>query len=159
MFAIQIYWKPFQSSKFICLFSNLLTKINFSLSLGEKIKAKRKKDKLSAEELGVLLGVPKDRIYKWEKGAKPSDAEDLIKVQKWLNGELESDPNPGRNKMAIDSSKESMAKEILHLKAVVKAQGQLLAKMVADRYDRPVSEVMKELLDNTTLIMMDQDHS
>lgn len=58
--------------------------------------------------------------------------------------------------IGISTDKESMAKEIIHLKAVVKAQGDLLVKLVAGYYGRSVQDVMKELRDNTSLIIMDQ---
>lgn len=68
------------------------------MSLGNQIRQKRKKLGLSADQLSELLGISKDKIYKWETGTKPSDAVELLKVQAWLSTELEIVP---REKMEI----------------------------------------------------------
>lgn len=63
---------------------------------GEDIRKKRKKLDLSVKELADLLSVKVDNLYKWEKGTKPSDPEDFIKIESWLKGKpLESIPNNG----------------------------------------------------------------
>lgn len=36
--------------------------------IGKKIKALRESQKLSHESLGKNIGVPKQRVYEWEKG-------------------------------------------------------------------------------------------
>ena len=51
---------------------------------GKQIRDKRKAEKLSAEALAMKLGVDKENLYKWEKGTKPSDPEDFIKISNWL---------------------------------------------------------------------------
>lgn len=63
------------------------------MSLGQEIRLKRKSQGLSAEGLSNLLGISKDKIYKWESGTKPSDAEELLKIQKWLAEKLENVPH------------------------------------------------------------------
>jgi DNA-binding transcriptional regulator YiaG len=55
-------------------------------SLGKKIKEKREKDRLSAEDLAIKLQTKKENIYKWEKGAKPSDPHVYARIQNWLEG-------------------------------------------------------------------------
>lgn len=63
---------------------------------GEDIRKKREKLDLSVKELADLLSVKVDNLYKWEKGTKPSDPEDFIKIESWLKGKpLESIPNNG----------------------------------------------------------------
>lgn len=56
---------------------------------GKQIRAKRRSLNLSAERLASLLGVNVNNLYKWEKGHRPHDPEDYMKVEKWLadNGE------------------------------------------------------------------------
>lgn len=61
--------------------------------LGDQIKSRRKAEKLSAEALAEKLRVSKDNIYKWEKGTKPSDPEDYVKIKAWLDSKLEEIPN------------------------------------------------------------------
>jgi phage repressor protein C with HTH and peptisase S24 domain len=58
-----------------------LTQINFN---GPAIREKRRKLRWSAERLAVYLQVNKENIYKWEKGKKPQDPEDYLKVMEWL---------------------------------------------------------------------------
>lgn len=60
---------------------------------GKELKEKRKLLKLSAKKLADILSVKKDNIYKWEKGIRPNNAEDYIKVEKWIHGKLENVPH------------------------------------------------------------------
>ena len=62
------------------------------MKIGEQIKNKRKQERLSAEDLAIKLGLKKENIYKWEKGATPSDPKEYLKVQEWLNNS-ENGPN------------------------------------------------------------------
>lgn len=75
---------------------------------GEEIRQKRNQSGLSAQDLANLLKVSKDNIYKWEKGHRPKNAEDYMKVENWLAGKLENvpratlaedsgEPGPGQN--------------------------------------------------------------
>lgn len=59
---------------------------------GESIRQKRKKDGMNARELADYLDVKVENLYKWEKGHKPTDPEDYIKLEKWLSGKSESVP-------------------------------------------------------------------
>lgn len=55
------------------------------MGIGEDIKAKRKADRLSANDLAIKLGLKMENIYKWESGSIPSDPEEYAKVAAWLN--------------------------------------------------------------------------
>jgi transcriptional regulator with XRE-family HTH domain len=68
-----------------------LTKINF-VNIGEQIKAYRKQNKVSMPKISQLTGIPTDRLYKWEKGTKPSDVEDVRKMEAFFSGKLENVP-------------------------------------------------------------------
>jgi|SRR6185437_7465710 len=59
---------------------------------GELIKARRKELGLSVPKLAKMLAVPKDRIYKWEKGTRPSLYEDQQKIERFLSGNVENFP-------------------------------------------------------------------
>jgi phage repressor protein C with HTH and peptisase S24 domain len=61
-------------------------------NIGLRLKEKRKEKGLSVQALGVLLDIPPDRIYKWEKGTKPSDIEDYKKIDAFLHDNLETFP-------------------------------------------------------------------
>lgn len=51
---------------------------------GKQIRDKRKLEGLSVKALALKIGVEEDNLYKWEKGTKPSNPEDYLKVSKWL---------------------------------------------------------------------------
>lgn len=80
------------------------------------IRKKRKELKLSAPQLAELLNVSLQNLYKWEKGTRPTNPEDYIKLESWLTGKLEIVPNsimpetkeekPDQNK-AIENLSES----------------------------------------------------
>lgn len=38
-------------------------------------------------ELSKLLGIPQDRLYKWERNVSEPKHEDRVKLEKWLNTE------------------------------------------------------------------------
>ena len=57
---------------------------------GKKIKEKRVSLKWSAEKLAKHLKVKAGNIYKWEKGIKPSDPEEYMRVINWLNDSKET---------------------------------------------------------------------
>lgn len=60
---------------------------------GEQLKARRKQLKLSVVRLAEMLDIPKERIYKWEKGTKPSTVEDHLKIDEFLSGKMEGFTN------------------------------------------------------------------
>lgn len=60
---------------------------------GEDIRKKRKSLQLTVDELASIIGVKSDNLYKWEKGTRPNNAEDYLKVENWLTGKLESVPH------------------------------------------------------------------
>lgn len=51
---------------------------------GHDIRVKRRALGLSAERLSAILGVKKDNLYKWEKGHRPNDPDEYLRVEKWL---------------------------------------------------------------------------
>lgn len=51
--------------------------------IGQLLKKTRKERKVSVPELALALDIPKDRIYKWEKGHAPR-YEDRQIIDKWL---------------------------------------------------------------------------
>lgn len=54
---------------------------------GEEIRKRRRSLNLSVKELASLLNVSENNLYKWEKGTRPTDPEDFIKLERWLKGE------------------------------------------------------------------------
>ena len=63
-----------------------------SMFRGHDIRVKRQSLGLSAEALAEKLKVNKNNLYKWEKGHKPHDPEDFMKIKDWLAGNVESVP-------------------------------------------------------------------
>lgn len=64
--------------------------------IGQRLKEKRNERGISVPELESILGIPKDRIYKWEKGTAPK-YEDRIAIVKWI--EMEDWKNFPRGKV------------------------------------------------------------
>lgn len=90
--------------------------------LGEKIKEKRKKERLSAADLAIKLGLSLANIYKWESGARPSNPDDYKKLTDWLN-----------NSESGRKNEEPASKEDFFLNKYIKTledNNQFLQKMV-----------------------------
>lgn len=85
-----------------------MTQIKKKWAEGARIKEKRDSQDLSAEKLALKLGVTKENIYKWERGSKPSDPDQLAALMKWLN-DLEN----GTNKMADGTAKHEAKPDLL----------------------------------------------
>lgn len=114
------------------------------------------KTALTLEEIAEKAGYSRPHLNKAKKSG--NDKKVVGRVREAFAQVLQNGTK-GDKKLAIDLEKEAMAKEILHLKATVKAQGDLLVKLAAAYYDRQLGEVSKELRDNTSLIMLDQEGS
>lgn len=69
------------------------------MDLGNQLKTYRKSKKHSVQKVSKITGIPADRIYKWERGTRPSDAEDLLKIKDYLAGKLENELKNGRNEL------------------------------------------------------------
>lgn len=74
------------------------------MQLGERFKKYRKEKGYSMAEVQALTGIPADRLYKWEKGTKPSLGEDILTLEKFLSGKLETVP---RSTNSEDEQKEA----------------------------------------------------
>lgn len=64
------------------------------MALAEDIKEARKKRGHSMADVSQLIGIKSDKIYKWEKGTKPSDPEDLAKIKDYISGGPAERANP-----------------------------------------------------------------
>lgn len=73
------------------------------MNLGVQLRVYRKSKQHSVKKVSELTGIPADRIYKWEKGAKPSDAEDLLKIREYMAGKVESKPKAGVAQLESDT--------------------------------------------------------
>jgi transcriptional regulator with XRE-family HTH domain len=62
------------------------------MNLAVQLRVYRKSKGHSVKTVSQITGIPADRIYKWEKGTKPQDAEDLLKIREYMDGKLESKP-------------------------------------------------------------------
>lgn len=81
---------------------------------GDEIRRKRKASKLSAQGLADLLNVEKHNVYKWEKGHKPNDPEEYLRLESWLSGKVENVPRgtkpPPKLKLGIPIYEGSIVK-------------------------------------------------
>lgn len=78
-------------------------------------------------DVSQLTGIPSDRIYKWEKGTKPNDAEDLLKIRAYLEGKLESGGKDNLESVPKNVTAEPSAMQILSVLAeAFKAQAEIM---------------------------------
>lgn len=113
---------------------------------GKPIKDKRKELGLSAKELAEIIGVKEGNIYKWEKGTKPHDPENFLKIQNWLSGKTET-VTDSKNGAVVsnkaqhgDQSKkpglpadliERLTEEIISIRATLKVISLEIAPLIA----------------------------
>lgn len=57
---------------------------------GERLKKRRVELRISVTKLAEMLNIPRERIYKWERGTRPSTLEDHQKIDAFLSNNLES---------------------------------------------------------------------
>lgn len=123
------------------------------MTLGDKIKAKRKRERLSAEDLALRLGLKKDNIYKWEKGATPSDPEEYKVIIDWLK-EVEhipkkmEEPKPTQTAVVIGIEDLRVLQEMISEILIATRQNQKLLQQLNDEDD---NEVDVPLLSNKKL--------
>ncbi|HEU4903200.1 MAG TPA: helix-turn-helix transcriptional regulator [Flavisolibacter sp.] len=100
------------------------------MNLSDAIKRKRKEESLSAKDLASKIQVRVDNLYKWEKGTKPTDPEDYLKVMNWLNGKVESIPKIEEKVLlpAQDSS-QPIIQVVLNLSYIGKKNADSIDKM------------------------------
>ncbi len=80
------------------------------------------------KDVSEITGIPADRIYKWEKGTKPGDAEDLLKIRSYLEGKLENRVASNLESLPNEMPPESAAMKILSVLAdAFKEQARALA--------------------------------
>lgn len=61
------------------------------------IREKRKRLKMTVDELSEQLGISRENLYKWEKGTKITDMDAYRKLENWLRGEMENVPHENGN--------------------------------------------------------------
>ena len=106
------------------------------MKIGEQIKNKRLRERLSAEDLAIRLNVKKENIYKWERGSTPSDPEVYARVQDWLTDKVENSRNYSDDHQKyvalLESTNKTLERSIqLSLIAVLEGQEVLQAKVAA----------------------------
>jgi transcriptional regulator with XRE-family HTH domain len=71
--------------------NNFIHMETFDEKIGEKIKIYRKDNSLSMEKFAEMVNVPKDRLYKWEKGVTPYHTAEVDNVLNFINGIIPKD--------------------------------------------------------------------
>lgn len=75
------------------------------MTLGEKIKTLRKKNKISQERLAELLGVSRQAVSKWEIGSSTPSTENLFHIAEIFHVSIEEminlEKTPNRNKRIL----------------------------------------------------------
>lgn len=72
------------------------------MNLGVQLRVYRKSKNHSVQKVSELTGISADKIYKWEKGTRPSDAEDLLKIREYMSGKVETAPKKEQGKLESD---------------------------------------------------------
>lgn len=108
------------------------------MALAEEIKKYRKEKKHSMNDVSKLTGIPADRIYKWEKGTKPGDAEDLLKIKDYLSGKLENYPKEKIIESITSITNDVILHELIksNLRLVALAEEQARATAIQAEADR-----------------------
>lgn len=93
------------------------------------IIAKQKQEGISAKELAEKLNVRIENLYKWRKGKRPQDPEDYKKVERWLNGEIESVPLEKPSGPIPENKKPDRIEQLLEMMiGLTKTQNTLLER-------------------------------
>lgn len=145
-----------------CFLLNIYNKL-IPLELGRKIRDKRKAEKLSADELANKLKVSRDSLYKWEKGTKPSDPEDYLRLMNWLNSGVETVPEIENESIPDLSTREIISVLTLALKnesearkeqaETLKIQVQLLDRLEKEMARKDIQATMKTSLEEVRAIV------
>lgn len=111
------------------------------MNIGPKLKAKRKELELTVTKLAKILNIPEGRIYKWEKGTKPSDTDDMKKVMDFIESGLESIPVtkikiPDLTQLGLESLIEVMAGIRLLTYILAEIQAEAKGTMVGSELER-----------------------
>ena len=61
------------------------------MEIATRLKEFRKRKKIKMPAIEVATGISKENLYKWEKGTKPSDVNDFLKLKAYLD-EMEQAP-------------------------------------------------------------------
>lgn len=102
------------------------------MNIGEQIKAKRKSQRISAEDLAILLNLKKENIYKWERGSVPSNPVEYKRVMDWLEEKSDHSPNYSEDHLKyvalLESTNKTLEKSIqLSLNALLEGQRDIKA--------------------------------
>lgn len=128
---------------------------------GADIRKKRKSLGLTAGELADLLSVDRANLYKWEKGHKPTDPEDYIKLERWLKGELENVLNNNSLKPSIVTEGGDIAQPTNLYERLIAAE-EARRKEVEDRRiraEKQADEYLQIIKDNLTALLLSSSKS
>jgi transcriptional regulator with XRE-family HTH domain len=112
--------------------------------IGDRIKRKREKERLSAEDLAIKLGLKSSNIYKWERGSTPSNPEDYNKINAWLNN-LEYVPNDPKVNSDLETELANIQATLIKLDATAKIIGTNVAELMAAKRGISVAKAAQEL--------------
>lgn len=120
------------------------------IKIGLRIKKFRESQGLKRIEFADRFGIKIDNLYKWEKGTKPSDAEDFLKLEEILK--LENIPPPSNliNDTRPPYSKKELENEFLKtrvkdlekiIQGLEKDVRNLEEKIIQQKKDLPLKKV------------------
>lgn len=74
------------------------------MNIGVQLRVYRKSRGHSVQKVSELTGINVDKLYKWEKGTRPSDAEDLLKIREYMSGKVETPPKKENGKLETEQN-------------------------------------------------------
>lgn len=107
-------------------------------SIVEQLLEKAKKNNIKTPELARLLNIPQDRIYKWKSQGSSPRAEDVIKIQAFLNG---------KESNKVQTEEIDLGAAIKELRATTSAILAVSAEILARVSDRSSAAVRQEVED------------
>jgi transcriptional regulator with XRE-family HTH domain len=98
----------------------------FDKELGERIRAVRKKNKMSQETLGKHLGVSFQQVQKYENGSNRITADRLVKIARTFGVSVNhfvNEVEPGVPAKTIDGIRADFGLALKHINAVAEGLG------------------------------------
>jgi transcriptional regulator with XRE-family HTH domain len=107
------------------------------ITVGERIKEARNRERMTAEALGKLLNVSKISVYRWESGQRQPDVETVKKIGEILSVSAayllgETDDPSSQIVQAIRMTQKTIATSGLNLSACSRREGIVIERTVGD---------------------------
>lgn len=133
--------------------------MNKTLPLGERIKKFRLSKGLSAKAFADKYDLILANLYKWEKGTRPSDYDDMLKIESILsrqNSDITHLVNEPQAEYKTETPKEREMNDYMALKSIAESNRMLAeSQMIAAESAKILAESQRQLVNtNADLVML-----